>query len=179
VEAEACSHLTQRVAAFGRCWRLDLRRRTDDRPERKLRTQALGKVMKNRLFDIGLGDDRSDIACFATCALPRLGRRPGPGTVIDRDLALRSRISAILRAGTQCRSGTSGHQSGSLGGSLRGAADQVECRVEGRPRRDAFRAREGTIVRLDLLGVVGTIAAVGLFVAGQRRRVEFALGRRQ
>ena len=45
----------------------------------------------------------------------------------------------------------------------------MECRVEGRPRRDAFCAHEGAIVRLDLLGVIGTIAAVGLFVAGQRR----------
>ena len=58
-------------------------------------------------------------------------------------------------------------------------ADQVECRVEGRPRRDASNARESAIVRLDLLGVIGTIAAVGLFVAGQRRGVEFPLGRRQ
>jgi hypothetical protein len=71
---------------------------------------------------------------------------------------------------------TGGNRRGEL---LRRAADEMECRVEGRPRRDAFYAREGAIVRFDLLGVIGAIASVGLFVAGQRRRVEFALGRRQ
>ena len=62
------------------------------------------------------------------------------------------------------------------GALLRRAADEVECRVEGVRGAGAFYAREGAIVRLDLLGVIGTVAAIGLFVAGKQLNLQFVLG---
>jgi len=62
------------------------------------------------------------------------------------------------------------------GALLRRAADELECRVEGVRGAGAFYAREGAIVRLDLLGVIGTVAAIGLFVAGKQLNLQFVLG---
>src|SRR5690349_13416204 len=110
----------------------------------------------------------------ARCCRPHYGSRR-----IAAWLATRWKLAGAMSSKSQALAEAVPDRAAAPAELLRRAADQMECRVEGRPGRDAFYAREGAIVRLDLLGVIGTIAAVGLFVAGQRRGVEFALWGRQ
>src|SRR5215469_17594028 len=61
----------------------------------------------------------------------------------------------------------------------RDLADQVAARIERRYRPRRRRIGERAVVRVDLEGVIVAVAAIGVLVAGERRRMALALARRR